>query len=297
MSVVDLQNSFSTVFPHDTKTRSNLTKCLKLFEHLLPSVNTANLPSFLEYFRSLVDDRQRYTLHTVMATFVKLNKIAREVRPDAIEQVRQVFRATERDKSTLQTESEQRLEHNNTHVQSFTQTQIQNTVRTLEQSDHPLDKVVLLMIQSGMRMIEVLKLAEVRPGHDEMHITVHNLAKTRDKTQEVEKPLLFTTFTKFTRQLELTRRYVERKTKDKNDHSNTAITNCFNHGVNQRVRKALGGKQYTSHMARKIYGALSYKMFANASKVSLNAWLEHVLGHKTLSTSLSYSNVHISSSL
>ena len=288
----DVCSTFKQVFPRDTKTRSFATKCLMLFEHLLPSVSPDNLEVFFKYFCHRV--REQYgCLSTVQAIFGEMHKKAEKQRPNSIQACRAMISISDDEKLKLKRAGQKIVEKNNNHVHSFSQSQIEHVMRKLKQSTNPADKIVLLMLQSGMRLIEVLQVAHIAPSktRPETYIVLSNLAKKNNNSNvEVEKPLLFTTYPEFKQQLQETRAYVQGKLS--RSSTNKQITNLFNHAVNVRIRKVLGA-HYSSHIARKIYGALSYKVFGDPNKQSFNAWLEKVLGHSSITTSLSYSNVHI----
>ena len=289
----DLNASFKRAFPGRAVPKSAVAKCELLMGHLLPSVSDDRLERFCEYFRQQV--RQHYTkLNTVQNAFVRLRKLAKNVRPSSVSVSQRVFQISEQEKQRARATSERRVEENNNSVISFSQRQIERWVKQLKKSDDPIDHITLLMFQSGLRLIEVLRVAEVAPAESKTAVTVTRVAKQRGRTfKPLEKPLLFTTYDAFVRTLEKTREYVRGKTNGRNGkRTNQEITNTFNHTVNERIRSLTGGT-YSSHIARKIYGALSYKLFADPAKVSLNAWLEKVLGHKNITTSLSYSNVHV----
>lgn len=282
----DLLISFKRVFPHDQKTRSYATKCIKLFAHFIKTVSPEKRQTLTLYFRDKI--RAKYKkLNTIITIFTQLRAVCEDP------QCRETLRLTESERALTKRKGQARIETNNNHVSSFTEEQVRRAVQMLEQSEDPMDKIPLLMFQSGMRLIEVLKVSSIAPssqGHKN-YIRVKHLAKCTDTNKVVEKPLLFTTYKAFERQLLATRAFVKQSLGA--DRDNKQVTNHFNHAVNSRVRKALGNS-YTSHMARKIYGTLSYKMFAEKhTDMSLNAWLEKVLGHKSINTSLSYSNVKV----
>jgi integrase len=286
----DLEKSFQRVFP-SSKVRSYATKCVMLLEHLLPKVQCNKMHSFMQYFHDRIRDRYT-TLTTVSNIFGEMRAKARTLRPDCHYQV---FALTDTERAKMRKESEKKVEKNNNDVQSFSVQQIEHVVKDLTKSNDQTDKILLLMLQSGMRLIEVLRVARVRPSQQANYAVFTHLAKQKknSKSTRVDKPLLFTDYKTFERDLASVRNYVRRDTAGKEPSmTNKELTNHFNHSVNMRVRKHLGGN-YTSHIARKIYGSLSYKKHGDPQTTSLNAWLERVLGHKSITTSLSYSNVQV----
>lgn len=294
----DIVSTFRRVFPHDKDIRSYATKCMMLFKHFLPSVKCANLQSFMRYFHERI--RANYTeLNTLSNIFTDMRKLAEQKRPECSQMCRAVLAVSQPERERMRRKSSKRIEHNNTHVINFTEQQIREVIDKLRKSDDDVDTILMLMLQSGLRIIEVLQLAQVTPAKsnsDKHYALFTNLAKTKNKQQAsktVEKPLLFTESDEFIENLRRVRAYVKKSLGAQHKSmTNKQITNKFNHSVNVRVQKHLGGS-YTSHIARKIYGSLSYKLFGSKD-LSLNAWLEKVLGHTTITSSLSYSNVNVS---
>src|SRR5574343_1865633 len=187
----DLERSFASVFPRDKKTRSYASKTQKLFAHLLPSVSCTNLNSFLQYFHDKV--RSKYTeIATVSAIFTQMRKTAQQKRPECLQQCRATIKLSDRERKEAKHKNDKRIEHANKHVHTFSEEVIEQAVQQWKESGDPADKIPLLMIQSGMRLIEVLRLASISPGTQSNYIRMSNLAKSKSmKNKRVDKPLLF----------------------------------------------------------------------------------------------------------
>ena len=211
----------------------------------------------------------------------------------------------------LREECQRRIESANNHVFQFEEDKIKDLLHKLatdsDSDEH--DSILLLMLESGLRMIEVLYMANVQKAEVSTRATcdwicVTQLAKTRHPDRPVTKPLLSMKFEEFERRLAKVREGVTAKSAARASSSTTnstttrdrvelhkSITNMYNHAVIKRVHVHLG--PYTTHIARKIYGALSYEWYGKLRSKSLNAWLQTVMGHSSISTTLSYSNVTI----
>lgn len=205
----------------------------------------------------------------------------------------------------LREECQRRIESANNHVFQFEEDKIKELLHKLatdsDSDEH--DSILLLMLESGLRMIEVLYMANVQKAEVSTRATcdwicVTQLAKTRHPDRPVTKPLLSMKFEEFERRLAKVREGVTAKSAARASSTvkdrvelHKSITNMYNHAVIKRVHVHLG--PYTTHIARKIYGALSYEWYGKLRSQSLNAWLQTVMGHSSISTTLSYSNVTI----
>lgn len=261
------------------------------FENTLPSVPCDEIPVFLRHFHDQV--RTRYqNLSTIQAIFSQMRKCVQRTRPECTRHCLKHMRLAKHERDRLRLASGQRIQQANREAHVFSISQIQQTCRFLANSTDPIDKILLLMLQSGLRLVEVLRQAHISPGTHPSYVRTYNLAKSGNST---EKPLLFTDYNQFARQFAQTRDYVRQSIgNDRYRRStNKDLTNHFNQAVNTRVHRTLGPR-YTSHIARKIYGVASYvKHGEHQSTHSLNSWLETVLGHKSITASLSYSNVKV----
>lgn len=249
--------------------------------------------------------RRKYhgSLHTLDGAFGRMRRVVQMAladQPEAIQQqlwgvALKVLNLRSGERRSLRSEQQQRIETANTHVFTFNEQTLRTLLARLAHSVDEHDAVLLLMLESGLRMIEVLSVATVVSATVNSRaecdwVTVSNLAKSRAVDRKVTKPLLTLSWESFNGRLESLRALVLRKTNQEMEQKERkAITNLYNHHVNARVRLHLG--PYTSHVARKIYGALSYRWYGMFRGTSLNAWLQSVMGHTHMATSLSYSNV------
>lgn len=291
------------------ETRSNLTE--------LELTNLLNV--FTDIHRQM-SAKYQSSLHSLDAALGRMRKVVwKAVHQDRTHAVyklaMQVLNVSREQRQELRDEQQQRLETANGRVYSFDEQRVREVLATLSQSDADEDAdgndaVLLLMLESGLRMIEVLYTANVElaptPASAPVNsswVKVTGLAKSKAQPDKcVTKPLLTISYESFRQRLVSVREQVARKSAkvvadlpddpdvvDVEGDTRKAITNIYNHQVNKRVRKHLG--PHTSHIARKIYGALSYEWYGKARGQSLNSWLQLVMGHRMISTSLSYSNV------
>ena len=203
-----------------------------------------------------------------------------------------MLNVTGQQRRQLRQESDDHVETANSHMFSFEEDRIRALLGELVESDDEFDGILLLMLESGLRMIEVLctaaiEKATVNTRADCEWVAITGLAKTKHPDRKVVKPLLSLTYDVFEMRFNELRASIAEKAVDVTDRK--AVTNMYNHGVNARLHKHLG--PYTSHIARKIYGAISFEWYGRLRGQSYNSWLQSVMGHSSIVTSLSYSNV------
>jgi len=163
----------------------------------------------------------------------------------------------------------------------------------IKNSTDVLDKIIAVQMATGARSIEVIDLSKFKPSEKKGYIIQSNLAKKRAdaKDNTVEKPVLY-----------ITPSHVEKLIKDIRDDTEdyrtgktlAQITNNYNNRLNTRIRFLFSDEDITNHTLRAIYGNLSYELYGNKAKQTLNAWLSKTLGHNSddLSTANSYSAVN-----
>jgi hypothetical protein len=105
--------------------------------------------------------------------------------------------------------------------------------------------------------------------------------------------LLVITYKEVSETIKIVRDTVKEQTKGLN-LDNRALSAKYNARVNRRIKK-LGISGGTAYDLRKIYANLSYELIANQNKITKNAWIQKILGHDQLETSLHYNNVALTS--
>lgn len=163
---------------------------------------------------------------------------------------------------------------------------ILHMLRRLFTSEDTFDKIILLAVTSGNRLIELCSRSYFGSvGPSGSIINVSNLAKQADR-RVVNKPLIFITPDEFMERLHSIRIELLGFADD------TSLKNHVVGRVNKRVRKWLG-EHVRFHDLRAIYGLISWWAFSRNE--SLAGWLSMVLGHArhNLTSSLSYSTIKI----
>lgn len=319
MDVIPVHTLMKSFTMPEHMPRSFAEQCVLLLTRALSANKQPKV--LVHIFKSINHDARhhyRSSLHTLDGAFMRMRKVVLLALQNNRDHPLYLLAQKELNVSSaqrrlLREEYLRRIEQTNNHVFCFEEATIKQTLHTLRDSADIHDTILLLMLESGLRMIEVLCTATI--AQTEVHtramcdwVSVKGLAKTRQKDRQVIKPLLTLSFDAFMARLALVRTTVQAKTAAEvvpisapvspplSPRANQlkAVTNLFNHAVNMRVHVHLG--PHTSHIARKIYGALSYEWYGKLRGQSLNAWLQSVMGHTAMSTTLSYSNVRITQS-
>ena len=294
-------------------------QCVQVLARVLVATKD---PVVIEQVFAVVNEQLRHhyrrSKHTLDAAFGRMRTVVlialENDRHHAIWPLAmRLLNVTPAERRAIRGEEQRRVESANAHVFCFRESATKLLLRKLRTSLDEHDGILLLMLESGLRMIEVLALASVEKAvvntrSDCDWITVCGLAKTRRPDRKLTKPLLTMSFEEFDARLHKVRSSVAAKlahpvTPDTEPEpgqllsatvstaDRKAITNLYNHAVNARVHVHLG--PHTSHIARKLYGALSYEWYGKKRGVSYNSWLQTVMGHSSIVTSLSYSNVAV----
>lgn len=289
--------------------RSFAEQCVALLARVMASVHDPEQLAVI--FQTINREaRNHYTksIHTLDGAFARMRKcvftaLDKNKEHPVWKLALRELNVTTAQRRAIRQQHAHHIENANGHVFQFEEQHIRNLLRNLPHSEDVHDHILCLMMESGLRMIEVLDMATVTrsadPAAHNNWISVTGLAKShRQPDKTVVKPLLTMQFDQFTALWGSVRQHIASRTEQRRDNDEQrkkAITNTFNHSVNNRVNKHLG--PYTSHIARKIYGAVSYEWYGKFKGQSLNSWLQSVMGHSALSTTLSYSNVSIVKSL
>lgn len=152
----------------------------------------------------------------------------------------------------------------------------------INQTEDIFKLTICLLIVSGSRPIELLKISEYKPSEKNSSLIEQTGIAKSKKRHKVIKPLIMIKSQDFIDRLSLVRDFCS-------DKKYGTLLNV----LNLRSLKYLSHNTYTM---RKIYGTLSYQLYAS-HKMTLPAWLSMVLGHAedNLTTSLNYSNILVES--
>jgi hypothetical protein len=163
--------------------------------------------------------------------------------------------------------------------------EIKNAIDTLRKSKDWHDKVLLIMLATGRRLIEVLKLSHDPLKNKSGDLVWFNLAKGRK--DPVYAPLLFIDYDELLKAWILVRKNV------KSTGTNKEITNRYNAALNNRVKELLPALKGT-HGLRAVYGKTATETKKPREMDSV-LYLNKILGHHedTLETALYYKKINL----
>jgi len=175
---------------------------------------------------------------------------------------------------------------------------ILDLVNTLKASNDFKDRVLLLILATGRRLIDVLRITSLPTKQGRIYgsasIYIDRVSKsTRDG---FTVPLMFISYDEMKERWEAVREAL----KGDSALSNVKLSDKYIQPINRRVRdmnfEQFGGKdeRIGSHMLRKVWVASAMKKYKPPS-IDSTVFIGRLLGHssKTLDTSLNYKNVTI----
>lgn len=208
-----------------------------------------------------------------------------------------------RDKAAMIAHQRERLKQKHTNEKERITIKASDVFRVIDESKTSKDiheLIVFVQLATGARFIEVVKISKFEPVKDNpCFIHINGVAKKKRKTDadmEFNKPLINSCSDEVIEAVQAIRAAVSPSMTDK---TNAEITQSLSSSTQLRAAKlfkgAVGNKKVTTHVLRKIYGVLSYQIFADKEKYSLSGWLNHVLGHaeNDLENSLHYSTINL----
>jgi hypothetical protein len=143
-------------------------------------------------------------------------------------------------------------------------------------SDDYRKQIVYLLINSGARYHELFTGVWALDPENTHNVLLSNIAKTRDKTREISKPLLDDNPTTFMDVLN--------KIKNRNELSSHALVNRF---LNKTIKES-------TYFLRKAYANMAYHIL-NDPSMAKTTYISRILGHEVHNehTALNYQNFYI----
>lgn len=140
------------------------------------------------------------------------------------------------------------------------------------------EAVILCMLTTGRRMVEVLKVTGIPPESKTVdHIIIDKVGKDKKGLiNNLEVPLIGIKYPELVKAWKKVRDYIE--SKGDSNKTNEELTNKYNPRVNRRIARLFPSiKKPTSHTMRKIYGAMAYRLYGGTQ--TRNRYIGRVLGH------------------
>ena len=153
-----------------------------------------------------------------------------------------------------------------------------NRLLAYKDSDDYKKQITYLLLNSGARFHEIFTGVWALDPDNEHNVLLSNIAKTRDKTRQISKPLLDKDPTTFLAILD--------EIKNMNEESTHSL-------VNQFLQKEIGESTY---FLRRCFGNYAFHHLGDAQKtIAKTTDLSRILGHEKFneSTATCYQNFYI----
>jgi integrase len=167
----------------------------------------------------------------------------------------------------------------------FNINQLQRICEDLDRSAHSYDHIILVMLNTGSRMIEVLKISKYVSVDKNKMLSILDAAKGSADRKIIPNCI------SPVRVVELVDNIRNTLHDQLNGKTNVEINNSLNKVINQRIEYIFQNKDMSSHILRRISAEWNYNMYGgNSVKVS---YIKKYLGHLNVSSTLPYMNIII----
>jgi integrase len=167
----------------------------------------------------------------------------------------------------------------------FNINQLHRICDDLESSTNPYDQIILVMLATGSRMIEVLKISKYVSIDNNKMLSIIDAAKGSSDRKIIPNCI------RSVRVVELVDN-IRNTLKDKlKDMTNVEINNSFNKVINQRIEFIFRNENMSSHILRRVAAEWNYITYGgNAVRT---AYIKKYLGHVNINSTMSYLHIII----
>lgn len=158
-------------------------------------------------------------------------------------------------------------------------------------SSDPLEKAIAVMLNTGSRQIEVLKVSTYSEVKDNpSFVNVKGIAKDRSKRGYENKVVIRPLINLTAEQVINAVKYIRENLNLEGD--NDAISSRYNQTLNKRMKKLFPNhKDLTAHKCRYIAGQMAYLLYGQGG--TENSYIQQYLGHEDGSTSRTYQSINV----
>jgi len=160
------------------------------------------------------------------------------------------------------------------------------------------DKMILVSLASGARMIEIARLT-VFETDGLKTVKVSNLAKKRRGTFTLVRPVHFMTSNALVQLVEGIREELKKEISNYDLMTNSELSQRISPRLQKRVKEKviINGNTITFHKLRSLYAEWAWHNVKDKTTLSQTAYMSQILGHKpgSLTTALSYQNYKVTS--
>eukprot|EP00808_Paulinella_micropora_P022277 g76314.t1 len=230
-------------------------------------------------------------VNTKDSYLTRLRKAFKEQHPTKEAEINKELKLTDEERTKKATTQIKQRNKNLKEIKNYEPATVFKIMDTLNKSGKMTDLIILLQLATGRRLIEVLRITGTPPEAKEQkgYIVIDKVAKDKKGAiNNIEVPLIHISYNDMRTAWEAVREALTDEDKKK---TNQALTNKYDARISKRMRELFNDDKATSHLARKIYGALAYREYAPAN-MDRSIFLSKVLGHVEESeASRNYANI------
>jgi integrase len=177
----------------------------------------------------------------------------------------------------------------------ITDKQVREILHQHSASDDVFDNLIALQLATGSRFIEATRLSAFKPSSRDGWVKIIGIAKKKEDNVEMERPILGLDLEEVLEIVKKIRKELKKKYPQFETLDNDDLTKLLINRVNTRIKKMGIEGVETSHTLRKLYANMSYKLLSQDErrKIDQHQFVQNVLGHASIDTSASYTNVKI----
>eukprot|EP00808_Paulinella_micropora_P030342 g9877.t1 len=230
-------------------------------------------------------------VNTKDSYLTRLRKAFKEQHPTKEAEINKELKLTDEERTKKATTQIKQRNKNLKEIKNYEPATVFKIMDTLNKSGKMTDLIILLQLATGRRLIEVLRITGTPPEAKEQkgYIVIDKVAKDKKSAiNNIEVPLIHISYNDMRTAWEAVREALTDEDKKK---TNQALTNKYDARISKRMRELFNDKKASSHLARKIYGAMAYREYAPAN-MDRSIFLSKVLGHVEESeASRNYANI------
>ena len=158
-------------------------------------------------------------------------------------------------------------------------------------SSDPLEKTIAVMLNTGSRSIEVMKVSTYSEVKDNSSfINIKGIAKDRSKkgyeNKVILRPLINLNADEVINAVEYIRKHLDL------EGTNDEISQRYNQTLNKRMKKLFANHpELTAHKCRYIAGQMAFLLYGKGG--TENTYLQQYLGHEDSSTTRTYQSINV----
>lgn len=174
-------------------------------------------------------------------------------------------------------------------LKPFYDDEIYNAIDQGSNSTNPIENIIAVMLTTGSRLIEVLKVSTFNETDKPNFIKITGIAKDKARkgyeNKVIIRPLI-----------RLTAKEIVELVKKIRDQlnvagDNNAVSDRYNSQVNRIVKKIFPDQSPTSHKLRYIAANMAYILYGKGG--TANIYIQGFLGHESGETSRTYQSINV----